>query len=219
MAHAQKPGFVFQTHSTGGRLRLKCDGTRAETRFRLSAKRTSPFKSVGSVSSVYYWQASRTHQPAGFVLLVQACVLQSRDAYWLPTPSYCFPFTSPPVRRRVPSHFNWTLLKACRVNLLQKETEDLCVARHRVTLWNGNNILREERNTIFLEGWHWSKNIGSLYRVVVCPQTLSCPGCERGTHQNGFHKIGLIIRNPSICVSKNIPGTNCMESWARLRAT
>jgi hypothetical protein len=31
-----------------GRLRLKCDGTRAETRFRLSAKRTSPFKSVGA---------------------------------------------------------------------------------------------------------------------------------------------------------------------------
>ena len=30
------------------RLRLKCDGTRAETRYRLSAKRTSPFKSVGA---------------------------------------------------------------------------------------------------------------------------------------------------------------------------
>jgi len=30
------------------RLRLKCDGTRAETRFRLSAKRTSPFKSAGA---------------------------------------------------------------------------------------------------------------------------------------------------------------------------
>jgi hypothetical protein len=30
------------------RLRLKCDGTRAETRFRLSAKRTSPFKSAGT---------------------------------------------------------------------------------------------------------------------------------------------------------------------------
>ena len=28
-------------------LRSKCDGTRAETRFRLSAKRTSPFKSAG----------------------------------------------------------------------------------------------------------------------------------------------------------------------------
>jgi len=28
------------------RLRLKCDGTRAEVRFRLSARRTSPFKSA-----------------------------------------------------------------------------------------------------------------------------------------------------------------------------
>jgi len=27
---------------------LKCDGTRAENRFRLSAKRTSPFKSAGT---------------------------------------------------------------------------------------------------------------------------------------------------------------------------
>jgi len=32
------------------RLRLQCDATRAETRFRLSAKRTSPFKSVGDFS-------------------------------------------------------------------------------------------------------------------------------------------------------------------------
>ena len=30
------------------KLRLKCDGTRAETRFRLSATRTSPFKSAGA---------------------------------------------------------------------------------------------------------------------------------------------------------------------------
>jgi len=32
----------------GGRLRLKCDGTRAETRFNLSAKRTSLLKSAGA---------------------------------------------------------------------------------------------------------------------------------------------------------------------------
>jgi hypothetical protein len=36
---------------------------------------------------------------------VQACVLQSCDAYWLPTPSSYFPFTSLFVRHRVPSHF------------------------------------------------------------------------------------------------------------------
>jgi hypothetical protein len=40
-----------ETHPTScamGSLRLKCDGTRAETRFRLSAKRTSPFNSAGA---------------------------------------------------------------------------------------------------------------------------------------------------------------------------
>jgi len=36
---------LFQTY---GRLSLKCDSTRAETRFRLPAKRTSPFKSAGA---------------------------------------------------------------------------------------------------------------------------------------------------------------------------
>jgi len=35
-------GSLFQTC----RLRLKCDGTHALTRFRISAKRTSPFKSA-----------------------------------------------------------------------------------------------------------------------------------------------------------------------------
>ena len=40
-------------------LRLKCDGTRAETRFRLSAKRSSPFKSVGRGGSVQSTTGSR----------------------------------------------------------------------------------------------------------------------------------------------------------------
>jgi len=93
------------------RLRLKCDGTCAETRFRLSARRTSTFKSAGVVSSVDYWQESCTHQSAGFVLLVQDCVLQSNDAYWLPSPFSCFPFTALPVRHRVPSHFKRSLRK------------------------------------------------------------------------------------------------------------
>jgi len=40
--------YIVSTVSKISRLRLKCDGTRAETRFRLSAKRTSPFKSAGA---------------------------------------------------------------------------------------------------------------------------------------------------------------------------
>ena len=40
--------MVYDNNAFIVRLRLKCDGTRAETRFRLSAKRTSPFKSAGA---------------------------------------------------------------------------------------------------------------------------------------------------------------------------
>jgi hypothetical protein len=40
------PGLLYPRGRLG-RLRLKCDGTRAETRFRLSPKRTIPFKSAG----------------------------------------------------------------------------------------------------------------------------------------------------------------------------
>ena len=38
----------LKKHNNYCRLLFKCDGTRAETRFRLSPKRTSPFKSAGA---------------------------------------------------------------------------------------------------------------------------------------------------------------------------
>jgi len=46
-----------------GILRLKCDGTRAETRFRLSAKQRSPFKSA--VASVQSTNGSRGVRVSG----------------------------------------------------------------------------------------------------------------------------------------------------------
>ena len=48
------------------RLRLKCDGTCAETTFGLSVKRTSPFKSAGGIS-VDYWQPRCADQWAAIV--------------------------------------------------------------------------------------------------------------------------------------------------------
>ena len=56
------------SHTTSARdvssitARAERDGTRAETRFRLIPKRTSPFKSVGASSSVDCWQPSCAHQ-------------------------------------------------------------------------------------------------------------------------------------------------------------
>jgi hypothetical protein len=44
--------FFVKSYLKVRRLRLKCDGTRAENRSRFSAKRTSPFKSAGGVSSI-----------------------------------------------------------------------------------------------------------------------------------------------------------------------
>ena len=87
------------------RLRLKCDGTRAETKFCLSAKRTSPFKSAeASVQSTTGSLGVRiSGSNAGYTKF------RGSEGYWLPTPFASFPFTSPPLRHRVPSHFNWTL--------------------------------------------------------------------------------------------------------------
>ena len=91
------------------RARLKCDGTRAETRFDLSGKRTNLFKSAGE--SVHSTTGSRgvrisgsNGSNAGYTMLWG----RVKD-YWLPTPLVCFPFTSPPVRHRVPSGLNWAI--------------------------------------------------------------------------------------------------------------
>jgi len=50
--NCRRPAFgvrqYSQTVSVCHRLRLKCDGTQAETRFRLSEKRTGPSKSTGA---------------------------------------------------------------------------------------------------------------------------------------------------------------------------
>ena len=89
-----------------GRLRLKCDGTRAETRFKFLAKRTSPFKSAGvPVQSTTGSGGVRiSGSNAGYTMF-----RGSVKSTGYPTPFASFPFTSSPVRHRVPSHFNWTL--------------------------------------------------------------------------------------------------------------
>ena len=86
--------------------RAERDGTRAETRFRLSPKRTSLFKSVGA--SVQSTAGSR-----GVPISLSNAGSRSEVAweYWLPTPFASFPFTSPPVRHRVPPGSERALLQ------------------------------------------------------------------------------------------------------------
>jgi len=91
------------------RLRLKCEGTRAETKFGLSAKRMSPFKSAGaSVQSTTGSRGVRISGSNGSNAGYTMFRGRMQD-YWLPTLFASFPFTSPTVRHRVPSGFNWAL--------------------------------------------------------------------------------------------------------------
>jgi hypothetical protein len=84
------------------RMLLKCDGTRAETRFRLSKKRTSPFKSAGaSVQSTTGSRGVRISGSNTGYTMFRGSVKST--GYPLLSP------VSPSVRHRVPSHFNWTL--------------------------------------------------------------------------------------------------------------
>jgi len=94
-----------------GRLRLKCDGTRAETRFRLS-RETDESIYIGWVASVQSTTGSRGVRISG-----------SNAAYTMfrsnlkgtgyPLHSPLFPFTSPPVRHRVPSYFQLDCTHKC----------------------------------------------------------------------------------------------------------
>ena len=87
---------------TRGIARAERDGTRAETKFRLSPRRTSPFKSVGaSVQSTAGSRGVRISSSNGSNA-GQTTFRGKVELYWLPSPFACFPFTSPPVRRRVP---------------------------------------------------------------------------------------------------------------------
>ena len=81
-----------------GRERLKRDGTRAETRLRLSPKRTNPFKSAGGQFS----RLLAAEVCASVVVMLDTPRSEVVWDYWLPTPFSSFPFTSPPVRHRVP---------------------------------------------------------------------------------------------------------------------
>jgi hypothetical protein len=94
------------------RLRLKCDGTRAETIFRLSAKGTSPFKSAGaSVQSTTGSRGVRISCINAGYTMFRGSVKSTGYLLRSPFP----PITSPPVRHRVPSHCNWTLVPMCVV--------------------------------------------------------------------------------------------------------
>jgi hypothetical protein len=87
----------------GSRGQVQCDGTRAETIFRLSAKRTSSFQSArASVQSTTGSRGVRISGSNAGYTMFRGSVKGTGYPPQLPV--------SPPMRHRVPSHFNWTLI-------------------------------------------------------------------------------------------------------------
>jgi hypothetical protein len=107
---AIRTGRLHPPGNIPGRVRLKRDGTGAETRFR--------FRRNGQV------HLNRRGRQFSRLLTAEVCALvgimldtprsEVVREYWLPIPFASFPFTSPPVRHRVPSGFKRTLLMSVR---------------------------------------------------------------------------------------------------------
>jgi len=99
MAHAQKPDLVFRRK---GRVHLNRRG-RQFSRLLAAEVCASAVVMVGTLK---------------FRGSVKRC-----EGYWLPTPFASFPFTSPPVRHRVPSGFNCSLTSASHVTVGSRLTQ------------------------------------------------------------------------------------------------
>ena len=105
-----------KNNSQSSRARAEPDGTCAETRFRLSPKRMSPFKSAGS----QFGRLLAAEVCASALVMLDTPCSEVVWEYWLPTPFTSFPFTSPPMHHHVPPH-----------------------SERSIRVWNGRKWLKE----------------------------------------------------------------------------
>jgi len=174
--------------------RLKRDGTRAETRFGLSAKRTSPFKSAGvSVQSTTGSRGVRiSGSNAGYTMFWGRV-----QDYWLPTTLACFPFTSPTVRHRVASRFNRALLVWLTVRNI----------RHRVSL-PGPEAAHTNKKHFFLTypgiRLEWLNEARNNLDDAVSPLLIAQHGRYKNVMRTAFIVFGRIGGQTSSDVAANV---------------
>ena len=88
--------------------------------------------------------------------------------YWLPTPLACFPFTSPTVRHRVPSRFNWALHIYCNSMFDLHEFDYSCL-QLVVSTDPSQGIYRGIRSRFALSVLyiHWGSSTNNFWLLVV----------------------------------------------------
>jgi hypothetical protein len=162
------------------RMRLKCDGTRAETRFRLSAKQTSAFKSAGA--SDQSTTGSRGVRPSG-----------SNAGYTMfrgSVKSTGYPLHSPvspslPLQCVTVCHHISTGLYHCPCNVVAKwvpVTAAWCVLRplieERPPVWRVDaNMLNKQ---LWAADKGWSSSLG-VDEVLTTTRRKTWPCYESGT--------------------------------------
>jgi hypothetical protein len=119
-----------------GSLRVKRDGTRAETRFRLSPKRTSPFKSAGA--SVHSTAGSRcvriSVSNAGYTMFRGSV---KSTGYPLHSPvSLHFPSRASPCAIRFQTHSNTKRQQVCSCLSPTKQTRKQPTSQHNSPIPN-----------------------------------------------------------------------------------
>ena len=142
----------LKKHKNYCRLRLKYDGTRTETRFRLSAKRTSPFKSaVASVQSTTHevcasavvmldtpcsevvWRVLATHSIRQFPLHFPSHASPCAITFQLDSTPQTFPCS----KCSAPQNITHSWFKQCSgivFNTARKEGDaDACESRRRIS--------------------------------------------------------------------------------------
>jgi hypothetical protein len=134
MAHAQKPDFVFRRN---GRVHLNRRGRQFSRRLAAEVC-ASAVVMLDIPCSDVVWRVLATHS-----------IRQ-------------FPFTSPPVRHRVPSHFNWTL-RASSGNKMEMEEFHLVPASKQVavSVWHMPVAV-----CTVLNSWWWTERPSETYRVL-----------------------------------------------------
>jgi hypothetical protein len=134
MAHAQKPDFVFRRN---GRVHLNRQGASVQSITDSRGVRIS-----GSNAGYTMWRGSV--KSTGY-----------------PLHSPFSPFTSPPVRHRVPSHFNWTRPHFSKLSHKQRDFRRGKSCWTKNVFWFSLQILSEtflvlrriQRNTIINVQW------------------------------------------------------------------
>jgi hypothetical protein len=159
---------VYCVNKPAGRLRFKCEGTRAETRFCLSAKRMSPFKSTGA--SVQ----SNTGSRGGRISSSNVGYTKFRGSVrgtGYPLHSPVSLSLSPPVRHREPSRFNGTLRREVspqipqfKVSLKPSSTKSAYYQRQRQRQRERENISLLISIRTYLDKCKTPFHVGKSYR-------------------------------------------------------